>query len=204
MTLNNNESDEFKTISKPGSFLAAEREKKGLSIEHIANKLNLRTQVLQHLEADEYDALPNPVFVKGYIRAYCKHLDLPCADDLIKAYSSFMPAEPKFASHLWQNHAPIESESNERWFHWVTGIFILGAVAAAGLWWMENKPAGDFLPKDLFQSAESTSNEQAVAAAAQKDDAKPDVKVTDLSKMRKLLNENTVEQNLTVPAATTE
>jgi cytoskeleton protein RodZ len=202
MTFNNPDSDALKSVSKPGSFLAAEREKRGLSIEHIANKLNLRAQVLQHLEADEYDALPQAVFVKGYIRAYCKHLDLNCADDLIRAYTAFMPVEAKFVSHLWQNHSHIENDSGEKWLRWVTGIFIIGILASLAIWVMENKPTADFLPKELFQSSESNTTEQSVAAAAQKDDGKTDVKVTDLSKMRKLLNENTVEQNLTVPAKT--
>ena len=197
MTLTNSESDVINPTTKPGSYLAAERERKGISIEHLANKLNLRVQVLMHLEADEYHQLPHPVFVKGYIRAYCKHLDLACADELVKVYASFMPAEPKFERQMWQNPAPRESESSERWLHWVAGLFASAAIVAIGLWWYENKPKDGYIPKQLIQSV---SNEQAQAAAIQNE--KTDVQVTDLSKMRNLLNSRTVEQNITVPAQT--
>ena len=197
MTLTNPESDVINTTTKPGSYLAAERESRGISIEHLANKLNLRVAVLMHLEADEYNLLPQPVFVKGYIRAYCKHLDLTCADELVKVYASYMPAEPRFERQMWQNSAPRESETSERWLHWVTGLFASAAIVAVGMWWFENKPKDGFIPKQLV---EGLSNEQAQAAAIQND--KTEVQVNDLSKMRNLLNSRTVEQNITVPSQT--
>ena len=159
------DNDVSNTNNKPGSYLAAEREKRGISIEHIANKLNLRSQVLLHLEADEYDALPQPVFVKGYIRAYCKHLDLNCADELIKAYVAFMPLEPKFERRMWQSQLPKESESSERWLRWVMTLFAGAVLVAVGMWWYENKPQNGLIPTQLLQ--QDDAGEQVKAAALQ-------------------------------------
>lgn len=182
------------TITKPGSYLAQEREKRGVSVEHIANKLNLRAQVLLHLEADEYEHLPQSVFVKGYIRAYCKHLDLTCGDDLVRSYTSLVPAEHKIERLMWQYSVPKHAETSERWLHWIIGMFVSAAVVASGMWWLENKPKEGFIPNQLVQGVTS---EQAQAAAVQNE--KNSVKVTDLSKMRNFLNSKTVEQNIDAP-----
>lgn len=196
------DNDVINTNNKPGSYLAAEREKRGISIEHIANKLNLRSQVLIHLEADEYDALPQPVFVKGYIRAYCKHLDLNCADELIKAYVAFMPLEPKFERQMWQTQLPKESESSERWLKWIMTLFAGAALVAVGLWWYENKPKDGYIPAQLLQQDDAT--EKMKAAALQNENTQTIESASDLSTVRQELDNKPIEQNIVVPAQSSE
>lgn len=191
--------DVINTNNKPGSYLAAEREKRGISIEHIANKLNLRSQVLVHLEADEYEALPQPVFVKGYIRAYCKHLDLNCADELIKAYVAFMPLEPKFERHMWQTQLPKESESSERWLKWVMTLFVGAALVAVGMWWYENKPQTGLIPSQLLQQDDSAEQLKAASLQNESSAALSNESKDDLSQVRQNIDNKPVEQNIVVP-----
>lgn len=57
-----------------GTQLAALREARGWTTVQIANQLNLANRQIQALEADNYEALPGMVIVRGFIRAYAKVL----------------------------------------------------------------------------------------------------------------------------------
>ena len=62
--------EENHAIEYPGAGLARVREKLNISQEYIADKLHLRVAVIELLEADDYDNMPEPVFIEGYLRAY--------------------------------------------------------------------------------------------------------------------------------------
>lgn len=165
---------------KPGAFLAAEREKRGVTLNNMANKLNLREQVLSHLEADEYQFLPESVFIQGYIRAYCKYLEIGCADELIAAYQVIQPpvSEAKFDKNVWMKPASNGSH-HEKWLYRITSTFVLIAILSVGLWWYQNK-ADDKLIPSQFRVA-SVNKQENVATSE-----KVDVKITDISKMRQI------------------
>ena len=61
------------------------------TIEAIADALKLTTDMVNHLENNNFDKLPNKVFVRGYIRNYLNLLDVPKdrADDLIAQFNSY-------------------------------------------------------------------------------------------------------------------
>ena len=69
------ESIDFTQV-KPGAQLALVRAQKGYSLEYVAGKLHLRVRIIELLETDDYQNMPEPVFVKGYLRAYAKLLDV--------------------------------------------------------------------------------------------------------------------------------
>jgi cytoskeleton protein RodZ len=56
----------------PGRRLAAARAARGLTITEIALRLKFAPKQIEALEADRYDALAGPAFVRGMIRAYAK------------------------------------------------------------------------------------------------------------------------------------
>lgn len=59
-----------------GELLASARQKAGYSLTEFATKTRIRAQYLQALENNEFDALPEAVFVKAYIRNYARVLGL--------------------------------------------------------------------------------------------------------------------------------
>lgn len=65
--------------SLPGALLAAKRQAKGWSVEHVASQLKFAARQVVALEADNYNALPGPVIVRGFVRAYAKLLGLESA-----------------------------------------------------------------------------------------------------------------------------
>jgi cytoskeleton protein RodZ len=52
----------------PGHRLRAVRESKHLSREDVAAQLRLDVRIIEALERDDYEALPSPVFIRGYLR----------------------------------------------------------------------------------------------------------------------------------------
>ncbi|HEV2053957.1 MAG TPA: RodZ domain-containing protein [Methylomirabilota bacterium] len=62
-------------MSSLGIRLRELREAKGVSLDNIARSTRVGRGHLEALESDRLDELPSPVFVKGFIRAYCEFLD---------------------------------------------------------------------------------------------------------------------------------
>ncbi|WP_050460718.1 helix-turn-helix domain-containing protein [Herbaspirillum autotrophicum] len=58
----------------PGAQLAALRQARGWSVEQVASQLKLATRQVNAIEADNYEALPGAVIIRGFIRAYAKLL----------------------------------------------------------------------------------------------------------------------------------
>lgn len=57
-----------------GSYLRALREARGSSLEEMARATKVSLHQLEALESDSFSDLPAPIFVKGFIRAYCDFL----------------------------------------------------------------------------------------------------------------------------------
>ena len=66
-------------MSTLGLHLRGIREAKGVSLDDIARSTRVGRRHLEALESDTFSELPAPVFVKGFIRAYCEFLD--CSSD---------------------------------------------------------------------------------------------------------------------------
>src|SRR6266852_3813995 len=62
-------------MSSLGVYLRGPREAKGVSLDDIARSTRVGRRHLEALETDTWAELPAPVFVKGFIRAYCDFLD---------------------------------------------------------------------------------------------------------------------------------
>jgi len=62
-------------MSTLGIRLRELREAKGVSLDDIARSTRVGRRHLEALETDIWAELPAPVFVKGFIRAYCDFLD---------------------------------------------------------------------------------------------------------------------------------
>jgi cytoskeleton protein RodZ len=75
-------------IDGPGSILCRAREAKKLDIATVASMLHLSESKIKALESDDFDSLPEPVFVRGYLQNYARILDEPVAP-ILDAYRNF-------------------------------------------------------------------------------------------------------------------
>ena len=76
-----------------GAHLRALRSSAGTSLGEIASTTRISGGYLRALEADDLSELPAPVFVRGFIRAYCASLDAP-ADEALALYDRVSGVPP--------------------------------------------------------------------------------------------------------------
>lgn len=61
---------------RPGQRLRKARELRGMSIEQVARELALTPRYVEAMESDSYKNLPEPAFVRGYMRRYAQLVKL--------------------------------------------------------------------------------------------------------------------------------
>ena len=59
-----------------GDLLARERQQRGLSLEVVAAATRIRVGHLAAIERGDLDALPGPVYARGYVRGYAAYLGI--------------------------------------------------------------------------------------------------------------------------------
>ena len=133
------EEDHIEEATQPGQYLAYEREKKGFTIEDIAGKLHLSPQVIRALEEEAYDKLPELVYVRGYIRSYCRLLSIDPIP-VLDMYTANLPREEVQLLEDLSPSSPV-NENQQRL------IMIWGSVAVVSIllilimsWWQEDQP----------------------------------------------------------------
>jgi cytoskeleton protein RodZ len=76
-----------------GALLRTARTRRNLEIEQVAKELRLDARVITAIENDDRAALPEPIFVQGYLRAYARLVGLS-GDELVSRYSAQGAAPP--------------------------------------------------------------------------------------------------------------
>lgn len=163
------------TREKPGQILAKMREKRGVSQEFVAAKLHLRVKLIELLEEDNYEQMPEPVFIKGYLRAYAKLMGV-AVDPLIEQFNSLCTSERKLEKALWQGKR--ESHRGEHLVRLMTGLITVAVIAGVGIWWQKNKDSQTQL------SGRQTATVEELSLGKNESE----VRLTDLSKMHALFS----------------
>lgn len=159
-------------IDNPRIQLSNIRQQKGYTVEYVASKLHLRARIIELIENGEFNLLPEPVFVKGYLRAYSKLLGVS-PDPFLAIFDAQYIFEKKPERALWQSKR--ESHKVEYVIRWFTLFFAVGVMVAVGIWWQKNR---DVQP---VYSAKKTPTDLSLNQTT------TELKLTDLSKMQSLL-----------------
>ena|SRR3990167_3781571 len=164
---------EESTNDSPGAVLAAQRLNLGYSVDFVAEKLHLRARLIELLENDDYANMPEPVFIKGYLRAYAKLVGMKY-EPLLSSFNRAYSIEKKSERALWQSRK--ETNKAEFVIRWFTTAFAVLVIIAVAMWWHANKDNENIFSSSLNKSTESASNV-----------SESEIRLTDLSKMRSLL-----------------
>ncbi|GAB3342135.1 RodZ domain-containing protein [Chromohalobacter beijerinckii] len=169
----------------PGTRLRRERERQGLSLEEVAEQLNLRPAVVTGLEEDRYDQVPIATYRRGYLRAYAKLLgldDTRVAQDY-DALHGRDDLDRKVTPPSYRSQPP--SRIGAWVFKLVTLIIIVGLIGLTLLWW-QSREGNEFFglgdePAAMESSDGGSATEgsagnvgsEAMASDALNDDASP-------------------------------
>ena len=124
-----------------GARLRRLREEKGLSQDDVVAQLNLKKATIQALEQDDFDTLPAPVFVQGYLKSYAKLLGV-AEQEIISAYQSIRP-EKKVDVSLSKPPAKKEVHSGHGVVKGVSWFLAIGLIVLVAIWWSSES---DFEP----------------------------------------------------------
>ena len=121
-----------------GKELQLEREKRGVSLETVADETKVSTRFLRALEVDDYSSLPGGVFQRGIVRSYCRSLGLDEQEWLTRFASSTQAAVDEmdwtaFAENVKRTRVATRSSMRPRW--WGVVLMLLGLLALTWAAW---------------------------------------------------------------------
>jgi cytoskeleton protein RodZ len=108
---------------KLGLFLKKEREKKGLTLEHLAKVTRLRSNYIEALENEEWDKLPGQVFIKGFLKTYTSALGLDYRQ-VIEEFKSSVPVHEGLPKPL----VPPKKTNKVFIFSVITAVVIVSLI----------------------------------------------------------------------------
>ena len=122
----------------PGEQLRAAREAAGMSVHEISTHMRLDSRVILALESDDYEQLPAPTFIRGYLRGYARLVDLP-PDPIIQSFEQRDFAPPSLVADL---SVRSQVRSGDFPFRLVTYVVVAALILLVVLWWRSQ----DFAP----------------------------------------------------------
>ena len=129
--------DAFNT---PGLLLKAARERQGYSEREAADRLNLMPDYVGIIERDEYQALRSPSFARGYVRAYCRLLELD-ESLLLSLFDELQGSSSEVTKRIETQSLQLHRTGKGV----VIGLGILFLLVLA-LWWWGNESAAEPAP----------------------------------------------------------
>ena len=118
-----------------GARLRAGREHKGLTVLQAAEKMHVDARILESLEAENFEALGAPVFVRGHLRHFADLVGEQPAELLSLYANSARVAQPDL-TRIPKIEAPVDS----RRFAVPAAVVLVGFAVAGGLWWVLSLP----------------------------------------------------------------
>lgn len=129
-----------------GARLARAREALGLTVADAAAQMRLAPRQVEALEADRYQELPGPVFVRGFLRNYARLLKLdpgPLLAGIEPADAHVAPLRGQLAS----GEIPFPTRHHHRWIPYVAiALAVLLLAAALEYWFAQRSQRGEVAP----------------------------------------------------------
>jgi len=75
-----------------GAELRKQREIRGISLKEIADATKISRRYLEALEKDDHEILPAPVFTRGFVREFARHIGLD-AEEMADRYNALVTPE---------------------------------------------------------------------------------------------------------------
>jgi transcriptional regulator with XRE-family HTH domain len=127
-----------------GSTLRETRVRRKTTLQQAEDDTKIRVRYIQAMENDDFDLMPSPAYVKGFLRTYCEYLGLD-ADVILEEYRSrFEPSEEHepFGGNSALGRPRAHRRRNTLTFIALVSLLILGLLYVLGRYdGSGNKPA---------------------------------------------------------------
>jgi hypothetical protein len=125
-----------------GSTLRETRVRRKTTLQQAEDDTKIRVKYIQAMENDDFDLMPSPAYVKGFLRTYCEYLGLD-ADVILEEYRSrFEPSEEHepFGGNSALGRPRAHRRRNTLAFVAVVCLLIVGLLYMLGLGHSPSKP----------------------------------------------------------------
>ena len=112
---------------RPGRTLAEARAARNLTLAEVAQQLKLSATQVEALEADAYDRLPGPVFVRGFVRNYARLLELDAEVLVSQLELPHLPSPASAAIPLSRN-IPFPEQGRSNWVFYASALALVIAA----------------------------------------------------------------------------
>ncbi len=137
------------TLEELGNILREEREKRGLLIEDVADRLKLSVRVIRALEEGDKTSLPHAVYVRGFVTVYGTFLELD-VEKLLSAeelHNDVPPSKAAFEPAMTKNR-------NGGRAILLFFVFCLCLAVAAFIWFQRDNDLFSNLKEDHLTTAQ--------------------------------------------------
>ena len=155
----------------PGARLREAREAANTTVDKVAAALLLDSDTIRALEADAFDRLPAPTFVRGYLRGYARIVGLP-AGPILELYDSRGFEPPPLAMGVSESSQAHTSDTAVRLVTYAVAVVLVVLVA---LWWRSQEGGGFGIAGDLLDwSSDTDAASDAQSASGSEAASDPD------------------------------
>lgn len=154
--------EQVQKLTEIGTFLQNLRTKKGMSLEEIATKTMVQQRFLDAIEKGDYEQLPEPLYIRGFIRRFAEALGIdgvPISESFPLGSAQPGSGNAKFAA----GNTPLRP-----WHLYVLYLAaVLGAVALLyALFKPSESPSGNVGSRPSAAVSASNAPKKSVAPAA--------------------------------------
>lgn len=123
---------------RPGERLRQARLYQQRELKEVASELKISESVLIAMEADDYKSLPEPTFIRGYLRSYARYLGID-SDILITQFNEIYTSATGLSSNHSLENSPLQQlaklqskpRRNSRWLLWISIAVVLVLIVLA-------------------------------------------------------------------------
>ena len=133
-------------VQRPGEYLRQVRIAQKRELSEVVKDLNIPIKTLTALEQDDYKALPEATFIKGYYRTYAKYLKVD-ASSIIQRFDEIYQNDTGLLPNHALNNSPIKimgklpgsnRDRNKKWLKRILLALVALVVIAAVVMGIQN------------------------------------------------------------------
>jgi cytoskeleton protein RodZ len=159
----NNESELIESLNaapeptiKPGTLLKQKRESLNLSIQQVADKLRLRSTLIQSIEDNDFNIDKVKTFTRGYVRSYARVVGIE-ESVILASYDAYYGIEPQELDMKSFSRQTKRDRHNSR-INYITFGIVLIVIGISSLWWYQNQSKDSFAAGSLGSEVSDTSS----------------------------------------------
>jgi len=124
-----------------GELLRSAREARGITLEEVTRTTKISRNYLTAIEEGRFEKLPNPAYIKGFLRLYAHFLGLS-ADEVVARYEATLPPPAESPKEEAAHHPPMEVVERVRFGghgRWAVPALLLCLVILAAIFLTEGQ-----------------------------------------------------------------